>query len=150
MSATNPLGGSTSSTAAPLANARWVKPIREGPEEDRARAKVCWSDLGTAAPSGPQSGEDPRAGGQSWLFTLSPPHAFKHTHSGSRCSSPRLTGTPSFPPFAHLHIPPNKLFCVHLSFFDKLKEQQQKKRGRERERLSFSGLADIKVVECRL
>lgn len=33
MSATNPLGGSTSFTGSPLAKTRWVKPIRPRPED---------------------------------------------------------------------------------------------------------------------
>lgn len=90
--------------------------------------------ISDGSPSGPRAGGKDRERAARAGCSLSATSRIQTHTQRLRCSSPRLSGTPSLP-LAHLHIPPNKLFCVHLSFFDKLKEQQ--KEG-EKEKLSFS------------
>lgn len=125
MSATNPLGGSTSSTAAPLARARWLQPIRgefwpEEPGLGRDSARLWGSRSSSVA----------AAAGSSGCFPLWAPLTAVKQEAAAALSSTSDRDSLFFqssynPPFT------TSSFCVHLFLsFDKLKEQQQKKRRR--------------------
>lgn len=131
MSATNPLGGSTSSTAAPLARARWLQPIRGEfwPEEPRVRPGLG-PTLGVLERLG---GGERRAAVAGGSFPLSGRRSLHSNRRQRRCSPPHLTGTPSF---SHLHITPPSQPApfVSISFFLLISWKNNNKKKRRRRR----------------